>query len=56
MGKMSKETDIIDEELREIISVFGISMAGKYKCRGAVEFAKVLRNRFANQESSEVEK
>lgn len=42
-----KETEIIDEELRKIISVFGISMAGKYRCQGAVEFAKALRNRFA---------
>ena len=33
----------IDEELKKIISVFGISMAGKYRCQGAIEYAKALR-------------
>ena len=52
---MSKETETIDEELRRIIGVFGISMAGKYRCQGAVEFAKALRERFALRNKPSVE-
>ena len=44
-----KEIEIIDDELRKIISVFGISMAGKYRCEGAVEFAKALRIKFVEE-------
>ena len=39
--------EIINDELKKIVNVFGLSMAGKYRSQGAIDFAKVLRVRFA---------
>lgn len=41
---------IINEELMKVIKVLGISMAGKYRCQGAVELSKALKQRFAKVE------